>query len=99
MTITQAERSEPDCTLAGETGKWRSRIPGWMRGQTPKKLKGFGRWCRSHWPVVFTFIAVAPMAAFNFAVSVLSFNASAYTYGAAFALAGLVLLSIPPAVV
>ena len=54
---------------------------------------------QKHWPVVFASVGIMPMAAFNFAISALAFNAGSHGYGAVFLISGLAVWAAPPAAV
>ena len=54
---------------------------------------------QKHWPVVFASVGIMPMAAFNFAISALAFNAVSHGYGAVFLISGLAVWAAPPAAV
>ena len=54
---------------------------------------------QKHWPVVFASVGIMPIAAFNFAISALAFNAGSHGYGAVFLISGLAVWAAPPAAV
>ena len=87
MTTSRAGESTP--------GEPRAEAP----GNNGPAWPGFVPWCRKHWPVVFAFVGIMPMAAFNFAISALAFNANSHGYGTVFLISGLAVWATPPAAV